>query len=131
MMGRIPLAGGETSARALITRALEVYDRLATSAWYMADPDSGVGVQAEAGRRWIRARGEAADWILDDEAADRVEALFIAATEVDDDEAVVWLERFPRAFLALLDRRQPYAPRPDTPGRRFVDRVVAAPHPRP
>jgi len=130
MMGRMLLAGEQASARALITRALEIYDVLATGAWYMADPDSGVGVQAEAGRRWIRARGQAADWILDDEAADRVEALLIAATEVDDDEVVEWLERFPRAFFALLDRRQPCAPRPDTPGRRFVDRVVAAPHPR-
>jgi hypothetical protein len=130
MMGRMPLAGEQASARALITSALEIYDMLAASAWYMADLDSGVAVQAEAGRRWIRARGEAADWILDDEAADRVGALFEAATLVDDDEVVEWLERFPRAFLALLDRRQSGVPRPDTPGRRFVDRVAAAPQPR-
>jgi hypothetical protein len=53
-----------------------------------------------------------------------VEALFIVATEVDDDEAVVWLERFPRTLLGLLDRRLPHAVAPDSPGRRFVDRVV-------
>ena len=129
-MGRMPPAGEHTSARALISRALEIYDMLATSAWFMADLDSGVGLQAESGRRWIRARGEAADWILDDEAADRVEALFTAAAEVDDDEVVEWLERFPRAFLTLLDRRQSRIPAPDTPGRRFVDRVVVAPRPR-
>lgn len=130
-MGRMPSMGERTSARALIARALEIHDTLATSAWYMADIDSGVGVQAESGRRWIRARGEAADWILDDEAAERVQALFTAATEADDDEVVDWLERFPRAFLTLLDRRQSFAPRPDTPGRRFVDRVAApVPHPR-
>ena len=128
-MGRNPLAE-QASARALISRALEIHDMLATGAWYAADLDSGVGLQAEAGRRWIRARGEAADWILDDDVLDRVEALFEAATEVDDDDVVEWLERFPRAFLALLDRRQSGAPRPDTPGRRFVDRVAAAPRPR-
>lgn len=130
MMGRRLLAGEQASARALIARALEIYEVLATSAWHVADLDSGVSVQAEAGRRWIRARAQAADWIVDEEAADRVEALFEAATLVDDDEVVEWLERFPRAFLALLDRRQSAAPRPGTPGRRFVDRVAVAPHPR-
>ena len=125
-MGQTMLAGNRTSAQALIGRALEIYEMLAASAWQVADLDAGVGVQAECGRRWIGSRAQAADWIVEDEAADRVEALFIVATEVDDDEAVVWLERFPRTVLGLLDRRQSHEVASDSPGRRFVDRVVVA-----
>jgi hypothetical protein len=70
-----------------------------------ADPDAGFGQAYEAGRRWLRTRVDAADWALSPETAARISKLFAFVDELRPDEVDEWLEGFPRAFLALLERR--------------------------
>lgn len=86
------------------------------------DFDTGVGQEYTVGIRWLRARAEASDWMLPASTVERVDELFRFVDGLRGDEVDEWLARFPRAFMALLDRRQVQLAI-DGPGRRVVDRV--------
>ena len=86
------------------------------------DFDAGVEQEYTVGIRWLRARTEAADWDLPASTVERVEDLFRFVDGLRPDEVDEWLGHFPRAFMALLDRRRAQLAI-DGPGRRVVDRV--------
>ncbi len=88
-----------------------------------ADADAGFEQAYDAGRRWLRARADAADWALPAEIADEIDALFTLVEQLPDTEVDEWLERFPRALMALLDRRLRQVEL-DRPGRRVADRTA-------
>jgi hypothetical protein len=86
------------------------------------DFDAGVEQEYTVGIRWLRARAEAADWDLPASTVERVAELFRFVDGLREDDVDEWLAHFPRAFMALLDRRRAQLAT-DGPGRRVVDRL--------
>ncbi|HSL98441.1 MAG TPA: hypothetical protein VK831_07705 [Candidatus Deferrimicrobiaceae bacterium] len=117
------------SSRRVCAEAVSLYDAL----FHRYDPvdfDAGFEQEYEVGSRWLRARAEAADWALPDQTAARVAELFRFIDDLRADEVDEWLARFPRAFVALLERRQVQL-EVDVPRRRVLDRLgLPGPAPR-
>jgi len=109
------------STRRLCAEAVSLYDAL----FHRYDPvdfDAGFEQEYDVGSRWLRARAEAADWALPAATAAQVAELFRFVDDLRADEVDEWLARFPRAFMALLERRRIQRVI-DGPGRRIVDRM--------
>ncbi len=107
----------------LCGRALAAYSALATTIAYCDEPDLGLEIHIAAGRRAIAARMAATQWRVGPTLVASAEAVIASAPPPDPCEsAIEWLENFPTAFLAVLDRRLiPTIPVSD--GRRSWDRV--------
>jgi len=115
----------------LLTAAASAYNSLGGSLREAVDPDMGTWQAYESGRRAIAARARAREWIVPEPVVRRVKTLEAALAAAPSRDALVWLERFPRAVLEAVDRRHRVECLPDTPRRRFVEiareAVVARP----
>ncbi len=107
--------------------ALAVYERAYRMCREM-EPDVGFAERFTAGRRSLDARRRAHAWTLSVERMAAVEALLDQITQASADQAGDWMDRFPRVFMGILERRTSQGTLPDVPGRRFNER---APTPQP
>ena len=107
----------------LCRRALEVYDAVQATAAHYDDPDLGLAISCHLSRTRLASRLGAARWAVDADVANEARRL-IASAPAGASLAVLvaWLDAFPVAFLALLNRRVPQV-MPTPGGRRAWDRV--------
>ena len=116
------IAPGPTMSDALCRLAIATYCELRSFDW-CGDPDTGFGQAYVAGLRSIEARADADPWLVPAEVVGVVEELLVTSRAIDEDELADWLDRFPRRFLATIDRRGSRSGEAGR-GRRWVDRAV-------
>jgi hypothetical protein len=109
----------------LCRRALEAYDAVHVAAARYDDPDLGLAIICHLGRSRLASRLDAAPWPVSPETAAAAAWLVDRAPlSATCEDLVEWLEAFPAAFLAVLDRRARQT-QPVSGGRRAWDRVTA------
>jgi hypothetical protein len=120
-MANLPAAGSSLTAR---TACLEAELRYAVllRRYDGKAGDSCLEQVYEAGRRRLQARSGGVGWALPDSTAARLDDLFRFIDQVPADEVDAWLEQFPDAVLALLERRRDDVA-VDRPARRIGDRL--------
>jgi hypothetical protein len=104
--------------------ALDVYEH-AFRLCSIVEPDIGFAERYASGRSSLDARSHAGAWALTPERLAAVYRLLDEVSQASADEAGDWVDRFPRAFLEVLDRRTGPGMLPDVPGRRFGERMRA------
>jgi hypothetical protein len=104
--------------------ALATYERAYHRCTEM-DPDIGIDAAFAAGRRALAARGTATAWLLSPERGAAVSRLLEGLDHACEDQVGDWVDRFPRAFLGILERRSMSSVAPDAPRRRFAERRPA------
>lgn len=89
----------------------------------IVEPDVGFAERFAAGTRSLEARCQADPWILTPDRTAALERLLAEVERVACDDVGDWLDRFPRAFLGILERRTGPGVLPDADGRRFAERL--------
>ncbi len=112
-----------TPSDALLRHALLAYERLARAVAGDGDPELGFATAFACGRRALHARSEAEPWLVPPSVVHEIERLTAAIADARDDEAGTWLDMFPNRMLELLERRAGGLDRPQTPRRRWIDRL--------
>ena len=107
----------------LCREAALVYGRLFRRSTSI-EPDSGMAERYASGCRCLEARARSEPWPVPAPVVEQAEELLRLAGEAPNAQVDEWIDRFPRVFLALIDRRHQAACDPDTATRRFVDRVA-------
>lgn len=108
--------------------ALTIYERL-FSHCSECEPDTGFAERYASGHRCLEARSRAAPFDVPPGVIDAVGRLFDLVENVPGEQVGDWVDRFPRAFLVMIERRQSSTTMGPF-GRRFEERIPREP-PRP
>lgn len=118
----VATAGGSAVlSGTLCTQAIAVYERLLRR-MVSIEPDCGVAESFESGTRALQARAQVQPWAVPESVVEHVAELIQLVEAAEDDFVDDWIEDFPRAFLAAVDRRQRVDERYVGLGRRVIDR---------